>query len=141
MEDEIKMLMGFVVESEPEILISPCEESELIEIMKSKGKVTCTSKSCEKKENCLVLNPELPFLPLDRFHVWIVNAEKIGLSEGYVFHLASNTLKTMGVLAVMKGNFDENVARGYGFQILYHGSWDYYLKASDKRSNMMDLIE
>ena len=140
MNDEIKMLMGFVIEDSPRILISGCENKNLLEAMKPHGTVECTSVDCENKENCVPLNPEMPFLPLDRFNVWIVNMDSIRMSEGFVFHLASNTLKKMGILAIIGGEVDDNIARGYGFQVLYHGAWHYYLKASEGKGNIMDIM-
>ncbi len=136
MKNEVKMLMSFIVDEEPEFLVSPCEE-ELISNLKEEGEVWCTARKCESK-HCIELNPEGPYLPRDRFSAWIVDVKSTPLTVGYVFHLASHTLKNMAVLAIKNAVVDDSMARGYGFEILHHGSWHYYLK-SEEKSSTLDL--
>ncbi len=121
---EIDMLMSFVVSESPEILITGCGDRDSLQIENA----YCTSSDCENKERCVPLNPAMPFLPLRRFDVWIVNAEEIPLSIGYVFELGSQTLKDMGILAIYGTNPEDYVALSYGFQPLHHGKWHYFLK-------------
>ena len=127
MDERIKKLMGFISEDNPEILVSPCEFREEIEEIKKMGRVKCASFDCEKYKECIKINSQLPFLPINAFHTWIVNSANFKMSIGYIFYLASRTLKDFGILAITEG--DDTLALSYGFQILYHGEWHYYLKS------------
>gem|GEM_PF-3073896 len=131
MEHEIKMLMSFLTSENPEILITDCDLRKSLGFEEDEN-IHCTSTECEKIKNCVPLNPAMPFLPLRRFDAWVVDMDRLPLNPGYVFHLASTTLKMMGVVAII-GEVEDHVALAYGFQILHHGRWNYYLKGSESR--------
>ncbi|NPA74644.1 MAG: hypothetical protein GXO25_01010 [Euryarchaeota archaeon] len=124
MEHELEMLMSFVVKDTPDILITGCALRDSLGLANAK----CTATDCEKVDDCVALNPAMPFLPLRRFDVWVVDFSEFKMSIGYVFELASQTLRDMGVLAIFNTAPDDNIAISYGFQPLHHGAWHYYLK-------------
>ena len=127
--DEIKRLMGFVIASHPNILITPCIFAQELEKRMKNFKMTCADIKCDDTKNCIKINPEAPFLPISKFDVWIVDMSKFRMSIGYVFYLARSTLKNNGILAITgKKDVDDSVALSYGMQILYHGTWHYYLR-------------
>ncbi len=133
MSEEIKMLLSFITADMPKILVTDCDLVDKIgEIGDSE--IHCTATDCKKirEKNCVPLNPEMPFLPMRKFDAWIVDMDSLPLNPGYVFFLASNTLKMMGVLAVI-GDVEDHVALAYGFQILHHGKWHYYLKGAERK--------
>ncbi len=127
--DEIKRLLGFVVEENPKILISPCSFAQELKEKLNGFEVSCADTECKEKKDCIKINLNAPFLPISKFNIWIVDVSKFKMSIGYVFYLARNTLKNNGVLAVKgKEEVDDGIASSYGLQILYHGSWHYYLR-------------
>ena len=133
MNEEVKMLLSFITVDNPKILVTDCSFSrEIGEI--DGAEVHCTSQDCKKSgaENCVPLNPMAPFLPVRKFDAWIVDLDLLPLNPGYVFHLGSTTLKMRGILAVV-GDVEDHVALAYGFQILHHGRWHYYLKGSERK--------
>ena len=131
MDVRIKRLMGFITEDNLNILVSPCEFLKDIEEIKKYGDVRCTHDKCENYENCIKINMKALFLPLESFNTWIVDTDRFKINIGYIFYLASQTLKNFGILAI-KGKGDDEVALSYGFQILYHGEWHYYLKSTSR---------
>lgn len=136
MDEKIKKLIGFITDEKMDFLVSPCEFLKEIEEIKKYGNVKCTDEKCEEYENCIKINMKAIFIPLNSFNAWIVDSEKIGISIGYIFYLASQTLKNFGILA-MKGEENDDVALSYGLQILYHGEWHYYLKSSTSREKFI----
>ena len=131
MDERIKKLMGFIVEKEPQILVSPCEFLDEISQLKGYGTVKCTHEKCDNYKNCIKMNMKVPFLPLHSFHAWVVDPERFKLSEGYIFFLAFRTLKDFGILAINGKEYDD-IALSYGFQLLYSDKWHYYLKSTSR---------
>ncbi len=124
MTRELDMLMSFVVVENPKVLISGCKAREKIGLEGA----YCTSQDCENVNDCVPLNLAMPFLPLRRFDVWIVDYKELNINIGYIFDLASQTLKDMGILAIFNTNPEDYIALSYGFQPLHHGNWHYFLK-------------
>ena len=135
MEPQIKKLLAFCVKDPERILITPCSLKQAkwypsLLSLKSVQEIRCTANNCEDEENCIRMNPEGLFLPFKRFDVWILDIDSFPYSPGYGFYLGYRSFKDFGILAVIHGNEElDPVALTYGFQILYHGDWDYYLKA------------
>ncbi len=135
MEMHIKKLLTFCVKDPERILITPCSLKQAewypsLLSLKSVEEIRCTATDCEEEENCTKMNPEGLFLPFKRFDAWILDIDSFPYSPGYAFYLGYQTLKDFGVIAVIHGNEElDPVALTYGFQILYHGEWIYYLKA------------
>ncbi len=127
--DEFKRLMGFVMEEKPRILITPCAKLDELKNELQGYDFTCADVECKEREKCIKININVPFLPLNRFDVWIVDLEHaFPLNLGYIFYLAKNTLKDNGVLTIIGKQVDDSIALSYGLKILYHGEWHYYLK-------------
>jgi len=137
-DSSIKMLMSFVATDAPRILVSDCGRRDILEKLSAHGRVDCTASDCENRERCVKLNLAMPFLPLKRYDVWVADLSRLRINAGYIFHLASTTLKMLGILAII-GDIEEDIALAYGFQILHHGEWQYFLKAYEKGASVIDL--
>ncbi len=140
MEQEIKMLISFLTEDNPKMLVTDCSSKEIIGKLKSYGNVQCTASDCKKKESCIPFNQNMPFLPMKKYDAWIVERNKLKINTGYIFHLASITLKMPGILAITE-HIEDDIAIAYGFQVLYRGNWYYYLKAYEKSGSVIDFSD
>ncbi len=137
MDERIKRLLGFLTVDEPIVLLTPCNLKKEAWLKDIKAKeIRCTSSNCEKEEGCIKMHPEGLFLPFDKFDVWILNLEEFPYSPGYAFYSGYQALKDFGIIAIIRGvdEYLDSVALSYGFQILYHGRWHYYLKAGKGKS-------
>ena len=134
MDLRIKKLLGFLTVEKPSLLLTPCslrEEEWVKEI--NAGEVKCTDVNCDKEDkNCIKMHPQGLYLPIEKFDVWIVDPRSFPYSPGYAFYLAHTAMKKFGifVLTHLPDDLTDSVALSYGFQILYHGEWHYYLKAT-----------
>ncbi|ADD08169.1 hypothetical protein [Candidatus Aciduliprofundum boonei] len=134
MKEEIKILKSFLTVDSPAVLLTPCElknkdwVSEL-----NYSEIKCTSLDCQEEDkDCIKMNPQGLYLPLHRFHAWIIDPEYFIYTPGYAFYLGRSSLKEFGIIALTSLVDDamDSIALSYGFQILHHGNWHYYLKAT-----------
>ncbi len=138
MDARIKRLLEFCVEDPQSILVTPCElkEEEWFKDLEFVKDIRCTSTRCEEGDkNCIKMDPQGVFLPFEKFNIWLINLEEFPYSPGYAFYLGYESLKDFGIIAIVN-KVDESmdsVALSYGFQILYHGAWHYYLKAGKRK--------
>ncbi len=134
MDDRIRMLKGFLTTDKPEVFLVPCgmrNEDWLKEIGASR--VMCGSSKClEEDKDCITMHPTGMYLPMKRFDLWILDPEAFPYTTGYAFYLGASAMKQFGVIVLTSLPDDamDSVALSYGFQILYHGRWHYYLKSS-----------
>ena len=134
MDPRIKTLLSFLTVEKPEVLLSSCsmKDEKWVEDIGAKS-VKCTSAQCEEEdETCIKTHPTGMYLPMNRFDVWIINPEEFPYTLGYAFHLGASSLRKFGliVLTSLPDDAMDSVALSYGFQILYHGDWHYYLKSA-----------
>jgi len=134
MDPRVKKLLGFLTAENPVLLLTPCSlrnEEWVKEI--NPGEVKCTDINCEEKDkNCIKMHPQGLYLPIGKFDIWILEPKEFPYSPGYGFYLAHSALKDFGimVLTTLPDDLTDSVALSYGFQILYHGAWHYYLKGT-----------
>ena len=134
MEEEIKTLKSFLTVDSPSVLLTPCkfrEEKWVGEI--NPREIKCTDVRCQEEDKeCINMHPTGLYLPIQRFDVWIMDPEYFTYTPGYAFYLAHSALKNFGIVAMtsMPDDALDSVALSYGFQILYHGKWHYYLKST-----------
>ncbi len=134
MKEEIKILLSFLTTSSPDVLITPCDlmKESWVEEIKAES-IKCTSIKCkEEDKNCITMHPTGMYLPMKRFDIWIIDPEYFPYTPGYAFYLGNSAMKQFGIIALTSLPDDsmDSVALSYGFQILHHGSWHYYLKSS-----------
>jgi len=133
MKEEIKILKSFLTVDSPAVLLTPCDlrnEDWLSDLNYSE--IKCTSVNCEEEDkDCIKMNPQGMYLPLHRFHVWIIDPDYFTYTPGYAFYLGRSSLKEFGIIALTSLTDDamDSIALSYGFQILHHGNWHYYLKS------------
>ncbi len=133
MEDEIKKLKSFLTEDSPSILLTPCalRDADWIDNL-SPSEIKCTNSDCkEEDKDCIKMHPTGMYLPLKRFNAWILDLDYFIYTPGYAFYLGRSAMKEFGIIALTSLPDDamDSVALSYGFQILYHGKWHYYLKS------------
>jgi len=134
MDEKVKKLLGFLTVEKPSLLLTPCslrDEPWVKEL--NAGEIRCTDINCEKGDPlCIKMYPQGLYLPIEKFDIWIMDPREFPYSPGYGFYLAQTALRSFGVVALT--NFPEgltdSIALSYGFQILYHGAWHYYLKGT-----------
>ncbi len=134
MDLRVKRLLEFCSHDPKSILITPCQlkKSAWFEDLKFLPEIRCTAVDCEEEgEGCIKMHPQGLFLPFEKFDVWILDLSRFPYTPGYAFYSGYQALKEFGIIAIT-GEVDDSldsVALSYGFQILYHGEWHYYLKA------------
>jgi len=134
MDERIKTLLSFLTVDSPSVLLTPCEfrdESWVEEI--GAESVKCTSSQCkEEDKECIKMHPTGIYLPMKRFNVWIIDPSQFPYTIGYAFYLGRSAMKDFGVIALtsMPDDAMDSIALSYGFQILHHGNWHYYLKSA-----------
>ena len=133
MDEGIRLLKGFLTVENPEVLLTPCKmrDESWLEDLKPK-RVRCTSSNCDDDEECITMHPTGMYLPMKGFDVWILDPEYFPYTTGYAFYLGNSAMKKFGIIVLTKLVDDamDSIALSYGFQVLYHGTWHYYLKAS-----------
>ncbi len=134
MDENIKALLSFLTVDEPELLLTPCSfrnEDWINEI--GARNIRCTATKCEEEDKeCITMHPTGLYLPMNKFDIWIIDPEEFPYTIGYAFYLGKSAMKQFGIIALtsMPDDAMDSIALSYGFQILYHGTWHYYLKSS-----------
>ncbi len=134
MDPKIKRLLGFVTSNNPVLLLTPCKlrAEEWVKDINPK-EIKCTDLNCDEEDkDCIKMHPQGLYLPIGRFDVWIIDPSQFPYSPGYAFYLGHSSMKQFGILVFteLPDELTDSVALSYGFQILYHGEWHYYLKSS-----------